>query len=163
MSHCNIYEEEVDLNTFPTFPPAEFQIAKGAQLTIGDLHGNACKLIHFLIKHKVLTNVTPQDYSRFILLYKVWDSGTVKQDDLNWFLKWVASFQFSTSGTVRFIGDELADRGANDYFTLKILEKMSLEQVPFEIMFSNHSAEFISCYEKKVPFLLGIIVVNIHI
>jgi hypothetical protein len=49
--------------------------------------------------------------------------------------------------SVRLIGDELADRGNNDYFTLKILQKLHERGVGLEILLSNHSAEFIKAYE----------------
>lgn len=53
---------------------------------------------------------------------------------------------------VRLLGDELADRGNNDYFTLKILEKMAESRVPVEVILSNHSVEFIEAYEKRDQF-----------
>jgi hypothetical protein len=51
-----------------------------------------------------------------------------------------------------FIGDDLCDRGSNDYFTLKIFQVLSQQGARFEVLASNHSAEFLSCYEKKSNF-----------
>lgn len=53
---------------------------------------------------------------------------------------------------IRLLGDELADRGNNDYFTLKILQKLHEHKIPVEILISNHSIEFIEAYEKEKPF-----------
>tara|TARA_R110002110_G_scaffold415719_1_gene654214 strand:- start:52313 stop:55492 length:3180 start_codon:yes stop_codon:yes gene_type:complete len=50
---------------------------------------------------------------------------------------------------VRLIGDELADRGSNDYYTLKILERLNEKGVNFNINVSNHSNEFIMSYERR--------------
>ena len=49
---------------------------------------------------------------------------------------------------VTLIGDELADRGNNDYFTLLVLKKLHQSKVNLNILLSNHSAEFIRDYEK---------------
>lgn len=57
---------------------------------------------------------------------------------------------------VRLIGDELADRGHCDYFTLRILDFFAQNQGRLAIMFSNHGYEFISAYEKlakNLPFV----------
>ena len=50
---------------------------------------------------------------------------------------------------LRLIGDELADRGNNDYFTLKILEFLKMNGVPITTLLSNHGAEFIRDNEKS--------------
>lgn len=55
-------------------------------------------------------------------------------------------------GKLRLIGDELSDRGFNDYFTLKLLEKLNTGKVPLEIMMSNHSIEFLRTYEADNPY-----------
>lgn len=51
---------------------------------------------------------------------------------------------------IRLIGDELSDRGNNDYFTLLILDKLNKNTTTApktEIIFSNHSADFVKFYE----------------
>ena len=57
--------------------------------------------------------------------------------------------KFNNQMGIRIISDELADRGSNDYFTLKIFEKLHNNQVPFEIQLSNHGIEFIDAYETE--------------
>jgi hypothetical protein len=61
--------------------------------------------------------------------------------------------KFHSHLTVRLLGDELADRGSNDYFTLKILEKLAKSEVSVEILLSNHSIEFIQAYETNEKFV----------
>lgn len=51
---------------------------------------------------------------------------------------------------IRLIGDELADRGASDYFILSILRKLKSANVNVEILLSNHSIEFLEALEKKI-------------
>src|SRR3989338_10417538 len=50
---------------------------------------------------------------------------------------------------VRLLGDLLADRGQNDYFTLLILQHLKKKGVPYEILFSNHDAGFLEALQKK--------------
>lgn len=49
---------------------------------------------------------------------------------------------------VRLIGDELADRGSNDYFTLRVLDLLHENGVQVHTNISNHSNEFVSAYEN---------------
>lgn len=49
---------------------------------------------------------------------------------------------------IRLIGDETGDRGANDIFILLLLQKLNNEEIPYEILASNHGSEFIMAYEK---------------
>lgn len=50
---------------------------------------------------------------------------------------------------VRLLGDELADRGANDFYTLYLLKKLDSENVYFDINQSNHTIEFTLTNESK--------------
>ena len=42
----------------------------------------------------------------------------------------------------------LADRGAQDYFTLLVFDHMRKNGIPYEVLFSNHDATFMSAYEN---------------
>ena len=64
----------------------------------------------------------------------------------------LAKLQFNKTVGIRLIGDELADRGSNDYFILKVLEKLQQHNVPVEILVSNHGIEFIETCEKHKDF-----------
>ena len=51
---------------------------------------------------------------------------------------------------VRLIGDELADRGSNDWLTLLVLQVLYRGKVRVVILISNHGQEFVSAYESWV-------------
>lgn len=48
---------------------------------------------------------------------------------------------------IRLIGDELADRGKNDYFMLGFMNYLKEKGINFKITISNHSNEFITFHE----------------
>lgn len=51
---------------------------------------------------------------------------------------------------VRLIGDEVADRGSNDWLTLLVLQFLYRQKVSVIILISNHGQEFVSAYEAYV-------------
>jgi hypothetical protein len=151
--YANIYELPV--------PDVLYQGSAGVQITVGDLHGNAMKLIFILVKHGIATNLNAADYNRLVTLYKTPVHGSsldrmflksLTKDDLNEFNQILSKIQFNTNCLLRLIGDELADRGNNDYFTLKILEKLHEHKVPIEILLSNHAIEFLEACELQTDF-----------
>lgn len=198
-------------------------------LTLGDLHGNAIKLLHFLLQYQIIrfrkevTNVE-KTYEEFVTLYEHYGDilqaylehttliqfeqvkithakermvnienqlsleenrnsqqyqslsllqqqienrlktsqankksleqlhiETVKKlppliDQFNQFLE---QLEIKDSDTlIRLIGDEVADRGNCDYFTLRIFNFFRQNQSRLTILLSNHGYEFISAYEK---------------
>ncbi|OGT43124.1 MAG: hypothetical protein A3F42_06475 [Gammaproteobacteria bacterium RIFCSPHIGHO2_12_FULL_37_34] len=118
------------------------------EITIGDLHGNALKLLYFLIDQQVLA-MSKQDYMEAVTIYER-AKLMLTIDDLKKFSEILSRTTTNKPvDKVRFIGDELADRGNNDYLTLKILEKLHAHSIPFEILLSNHGLEFIQWYEKN--------------
>lgn len=54
----------------------------------------------------------------------------------------------NTTTLVRLIGDDLGDRGSNDYFTLKLLEFLQQNQVKESTLISNHGIEFVRSWVK---------------
>lgn len=144
--NTEIIDNEANLLEYPT---DRISLNKNCQLTIGDLHGNALKLIYFLVRHNIL-NLNRENYHIIIEIYQKKTNEITKEDIIK-FNTILESAQFHTipSGVlIRLIGDELADRGSNDYFVLKVLEKMKKNNIPFEILFSNHGLEFIKVYGK---------------
>lgn len=141
-----VYRESVNLNEYPA-SVASLCLSENSEVTIGDLHGNALKLLYFLIKHQAITTCTKAQYATFKRIYYTVPHNLTAHD-IEQFNELVSSFSGPSIGTVRLIGDELADRGANDYFTLKLIERISQLQ-KLEILFSNHSAEFIIQFYKK--------------
>jgi hypothetical protein len=48
---------------------------------------------------------------------------------------------------IRLLGDEVADRGCCDYFTLQFLNMLQMNRVHVTTLLSNHGIEFITAYE----------------
>src|SRR5581483_9960414 len=119
-------------------PPADAKHPANIQnqLTIGDLHANGLKLLYFLVRQNVL-EISSTDYATIVRIYLKSAHALTKQDlvDSN---NIIANAKVNPVGTIRLLGDELADRGENDYFVLKILEKLSKENISIEILLSNH-------------------------
>ncbi|MFI4917999.1 MAG: Dot/Icm T4SS effector Wip [Legionellales bacterium] len=145
-----IKELEVDIFTLP-LADENCLAAQGAEITIGDLHGNAMKLLFLLVKHGIAKNLSEADYQQLVAIYKT-GVNALSQQHLRDFNAILDKIEFNTAATVRLVGDELADRGNNDYYTLKILQKLHQHHVPVEILFSNHGVEFIEAYEKQGHF-----------
>lgn len=121
------------------------------QLTIGDLHGNALKLIYFLVRQNVIT-LDEKLYPELVRIYKL-PANDLTKEDLASFNSIIASITALPVGSVRLIGDELCDRGSNDYFTLKVLERLNDLNVPIEILVSNHSNDFMDQFETQDEFI----------
>lgn len=148
-----LYTEQVNLLEYPAKDANCPYIKDGFDIIIGDLHGNALKLLHMLLKHGKINNITQADYGRFVKLYEfdlqscILDSNDLLEhfkSECLWFAEsFLPKIKVKKQGVIRLIGDELADRSGNDYFTLKIIEKLSLEGSPFRINFSNHSHAFL--------------------
>jgi hypothetical protein len=123
-------------------------------VSVGDLHGNALKLIYTLIEEGVLELSEEEQESSAHIYIKLRDIynkpiNELRVDDLAKFQDIINKAKVNKNKAVTLIGDELADRGNNDYFTLLVLQKLKEEQVNIEIMLSNHSVEFIRDYENK--------------
>lgn len=138
----------VDLRVMPTAVPTK----PGAQLTIGDLHGNSLKFIFFLIKQGVLTLDKNEEKARakYKDLVYLYNKEPLDEKDIEDFNSIIESRDliWNPQSSIRLIGDEVGDRGKNDYFTLKILEQLNKNSVPTEILFSNHGIEFLEHYEN---------------
>lgn len=122
---------------------------EATQITIGDLHGNAIKLLYCLVKENI-TKISENTYHKLVEIYKK-SLDALSINDINHFDKIIDNLTFSRDKLIRLIGDELADRGSNDYFTLKLIDKIAVSRVPLEILISNHSVEFVDAYKKDSP------------
>ncbi|MHB1948534.1 MAG: Dot/Icm T4SS effector Wip [Gammaproteobacteria bacterium] len=145
-----INDPNANINIYPK-PDQSHPADSKNQLTIGDLHGNALKLIYFLIRQNVII-LDEKIYPELVRIYQL-PVASLTKTDLDSFDKIIASISALPVSTVRLIGDELCDRGSNDYFTLKILERLTELKVPFEILISNHSIDFIDQYETQDDFI----------
>ena len=127
------------------------QLVDGApanHVSIGDLHGNALKLIYTMIEEGV---IQLPDNSQYEVLRDIYYKKTteITKEDLDRFKEIIDGATVNTQTAVTLIGDELADRGQNDYLTLLVLKKLHGSKVDLDIMISNHSAEFIRDYDKR--------------
>ncbi|MCE3238411.1 MAG: WipB 2 [Gammaproteobacteria bacterium] len=142
--------EEANLNLYPQ-EKCEFPISPENQLTIGDLHGNALKLLHLLIRHHIL-DISCGHYQAIVNIYYK-EPEDITRDELDIFNLIISAATVTPdAGMVRLIGDILADRGQNDYFTLIILKTVTQKGIRVEILLSNHDYEFIKNYENGQRF-----------
>lgn len=151
----NISAEKFSLETdLKNYPTNLIQLNSSEQITIGDLHANAMLMIHFLVINQILVfNV--DDYLSLVKIYYCAPDYFYTKQDFNSFAKLLDKASVNSEvGLVRFLGDMLADRGKNDYFILLILECLTKNNISYEILFSNHDADFILYYENGIrPFI----------
>ncbi len=150
MSHQYLNQKNVNIDVYPQLD-IEHQLAQGMQVTLGDLHGNFQKLLYAVVRHGAL-EITPDDFSHLKAIY---NRKPLQAADIKQFKELLARIEVnpkSKDSLLRLIGDVLADRGANDYLTLKLLQKFKQGGLPFENLLSNHDAEFIELYESGQPF-----------
>lgn len=141
----------VDIYQLPSLDTAH-PARPNTDITIGDLHSNAMKLLFMLFKHGVASNLTENEYKDLVGIYKT-PIDQLTEEYITIFNTLLNKIRFNNAAKIILIGDELADRGSNDYFILKILEKLYANKVPVEIMLSNHGLEFIKSYEQQTePF-----------
>ncbi|MCX7117773.1 MAG: hypothetical protein NTW94_07755 [Legionellales bacterium] len=155
-------------------------------VTLGDLHGNAVKLLHFLMLHGVViwkASVVDRAgaYQSFVQIYERAaeilkfralmtqfvdpKQGISNPEEyarlkslsapkelmilLRQFNDLISQLAVQEVDThVRLLGDELADRGSNDYFTLRLLGLLYDAHVAVSILSSNHGVQFLKNYEE---------------
>lgn len=118
---------------------------KSSQITIGDLHGNSLTLMYFLLREGVI-KLSEQNYQKLINIYTAHEFNYELIQD---FQNIIESVEKTRSNLlIRLIGDEVCDRGQNDYFTLLILKKLQFLNQKIEIIFSNHGLAFINAFEN---------------
>jgi len=130
---------DVDLD-HPANPNKEF--------SIGDLHANAMGFLHFLIRQNIL--VLNQGKTDYEILKKIYikQANDLKDADFKLFKIILDKAKINPIKLIRLIGDELCDRGMNDYFILQIFEKIVTSGTKIETLLSNHGGDFIIAYEK---------------
>ncbi|CEG55648.1 Dot/Icm T4SS effector Wip [Legionella fallonii] len=138
MPHVKI-EKEVNIYNYPRAEPTG-----ASEIAIGDLHANAVLLMFFLQSNGIV-NISAADYQKLVDIYRK-DKHT--KEDIKQFNQIIDALQINEKTLVRLIGDEICDRGQNDYFIFKILQKLKKHGVPVEIMLSNHGIEFLIPYEQ---------------
>ncbi len=138
-----IQESNVDLSR----PPVQRSVTTNTdslEITIGDLHAHAMKLIFFLVTEGVL-DVSSDTYLKLWTLYQTPSNDITERTFIDFeCILCDAVSVLRTDYLIRLIGDELSDRGANDFFVLLVLEKLIDSNIELEILFSNHGAEFLN-------------------
>jgi hypothetical protein len=144
-----LINEEVNLDLFPAGDET-ISCDPENQYTIGDLHGNAIKLLYLLIRQNFL-KMSPENYQEILDIYYK-DTCTLTAEDILRFKEIISQAELNpNAGKIRLIGDVLADRGQCDYYTLVILNALK-GQVTLEILFSNHDLEFLLKCEWGMRF-----------
>ena len=108
-------------------------------VTVGDMHGNAMKLIWILCHLGILELQNPrEEWGQLWLIYKT-PVNQLTYLVLQEFKNIVDTARIGRQhpGQMIFIGDILADRGENDLFTVMVFAKIH-GVIPFKILLSNH-------------------------
>jgi hypothetical protein len=118
------------------------------EVTIGDLHGNFIKFLYFLINQNIV-NIAEDDFNQLVTIYK--QSPLLDDDNtIDKFEMLLSKINISDRKVkVRLLGDELSDRGQNDYFTLKLIQILCKNDIDLEILLSNHGLGFIGAMESN--------------
>lgn len=158
---CKATKSLVDIRLYPE-PDVEQNMT---EVTFGDLHANALLFLHSLVSQGFV-EIPRKKYEQFAILYE--------RDDLHPLIYHVVEIRASVLGRIsllyqviaifdelvkhitvvdktrliRLVGDELADRGVNDYFMIKLIELLHVQGARFEILLSNHGLEFIIACER---------------
>ncbi len=122
--------------------------------TLGDLHANSLKLLHFLMLHGAAQMGQKGDYARFVKIYNK-KNDKLRQQDLAAIEDIIDRIKITPTARIRLLGDEICDRGSNDYFIFLLLEKLiqgTRKQGRVEILMSNHGHSFIQCHENYHPY-----------
>ncbi|MDX1836258.1 hypothetical protein DIZ81_02495 [Legionella taurinensis] len=154
---------DVDLRKYPDdISP----LTKDDEVTLGDGHGNALKMVYFLIKTGIMTLAGgAEDYQRLVEIYEQelnpeandYAPYAKAMDD---FIRILHQAKPGLVGILRFLGDVVADRGNNDLYTLLIYEWLLIAKIRVETMMSNHDMAFISLvlngeYSPNIALTVG--------
>lgn len=137
--------EEVDIYQLPE---ADSLLRPGDEITIGDLHASAMKFMFMLVKHGLVEGLDKAKYARLVEIYSK-PINELTKNDIQEFDGILDGLKFNNHALVRLIGDELADRSPNDYFVLKIFQKLKQANVKVQTIISNHGCDFVLALESS--------------
>lgn len=140
MTHSKIEKPGIDIYKCP-----RADITTATEITIGDLHANAMLMMYFLVTNGVV-KISNAQYTQ---LKDIYLKKNLTIEDIKAFNAIIENLEIGEKPHIRFIGDEICDRGQNDYFIFKILDKLNKSGVQTEILLSNHSIEFMIPYEQN--------------
>ena len=101
-----LIEEQVNIDKFPNVDSRH--PVRGGEFTIGDLHGNAMKFLFMLIKQRVVSNISEEEYEKLRVIYTK-STDDLTQNDLKVFQTIIDKMAVNNDCLVRLIGDELGD------------------------------------------------------
>lgn len=145
-------DEIVDIYSIEGLPNDEYKVTKDHTLVLGDLHGNAIKLLYCLMLHGFIAVLQQQEYDYLVTIY-VKPAKKLTSKDIQRFNEILDNITCQNQGKLLLIGDVLADRGSNDYWTLKILALLKRLEIPVEILLSNHDSTFIEATELQKNYM----------
>lgn len=137
-----------DLSTHPTVVTQQH-----STVIIGDVHGNALKILHFLLKVGAVSWPNQDEaaldkeqlYQQFYNHYH----ASFSADSITAIRELIQKLQVNPkSPYLRFLGDELGDRGKNDLISLWLFKHLDQGGVEFENVFSNHVLKFYQEYQR---------------
>lgn len=166
----NKYHENIaDIRVYPEIINKEMPHV----ITFGDLHGNFMKLIWSLVQNGVL-EMEPDTFNKLWRYYEQMDisyaefirvggdkSGGKGIGVLDVFASIIGAgvegidellkrVRLKPGYKLRFLGDMLADRGANDILMVKFLKFLRDGGIDYEIVLSNHDLDFIMNYDLRI-------------
>lgn len=146
-SHNAIKKDTDDLKHYPNVETSTFDV-----ITVGDLHGNALKLLHFLLKNNIVhwnTSEKSESEAFYQRFYELYNATPITQEKFNQLRALISSLRVTpNTPLLRFIGDELADRGKHDLITLLLFEHLHANKVNYRCILSNHTHRFLINYNK---------------
>ncbi|MDF1677293.1 MAG: hypothetical protein P1U32_01190 [Legionellaceae bacterium] len=128
-------------------PPSRSNLkVSPTQVTLGDLHSNAIKLVHSLVCYGIC-EFDQQPFEELLALYT---KKNPTEADKKAFIQHIkTSLKVKDCKILlRLIGDIVADRGKNDVYVLAILDVLKEQGVPISTLVSNHDVELILAYER---------------
>lgn len=142
----NSYSEDLNSATIQAqLSPSD----DATEYTLPDLHANSIKLLKGLLVLGCIT-ICPNELNKIIQYYNAIQND-LSNEEIQKMQEAIQSVQITERGEkvlIRLIGDEFADRGKNDYYTLLMIEHFTNIGINFEFILSNHGYEFIRSYEN---------------
>src|SRR5438128_133691 len=107
--------DRVNINYFPVIDPRWIGDSH-AEVTRGDLHSNSTAFFNLVVQFGILV-LDAHYYKQFTMICSKKIKKLTK-DDINQLNEILKNAKVNPRCKIRLIGDELADRGNNDYFML---------------------------------------------
>lgn len=134
------------------YPARDLTFHPVNHLAFGDLHGNALKFIFLLLRTGIMELKDSKDYRHLNVIYH---AHSLNDQQINEFIEILDNAAINNQKHLTLIGDELCDRGNNDWLTLLIFERLNKAKLSFDVVLSNHSLGFIEYYESGTKHILS--------